>query len=467
MKAAKPARRTLTGLPAALATALRKPRGVRELDLAGLGLTELPEAISRLVTLQRLNLAGNRLTSLPSTFRDLRELVVLDVSNNQLTSLEGVTWLPRLEVLNAHRNKLTSVPHGFGPPRLRELYLGGNAVMGSESTTHWTLPMMLGQLRTLQVLGLEAVSLVNEYDALRGLRGLATLRISGPLPASDAAALQELLPRADLQLVPSARTMPVIDATVPARAKPMTVRRKALSREQAAAKARLLKLVAKSKVALSSIVKVMRPSILLTTRASHAADLAIGASRFGGDPDLAPGSSWPELDGAPMAFLAQIRLDELTAHDADRRLPTSGLLSFFARDLDWGHVRYEPDVSRLERRIPPADLEEHDRIGPWGFTISGAVSIPEPGTELAPDLAAYNTLYDRFVARTDGTHQMLGYRTDPDDPRQLSEDVLLLALDSDHRVGINFGDAGRQYFYLDRDRLAARDFTSVVVTAGN
>lgn len=463
---AKPA--TSTTLPPALAKALSNPKGVRDLDLSGLGLTALPEDLSKLRDLQRLNLANNRLTRLPATFCDLKALVVLDVSDNALTTLDGAAHLPRLEVLNAHRNRLTTVPHGFGPRKLRELYLGGNAVVGSASTTVWTLPMMLGQVRTLEVLGLEASSLVNDYTELGALKRLTRLRISGPLPARDATALRGLLPKAKLELVASARIAPAVQTTLPPAVKPAPGAGK-LTAEQAALKQRLLELAAEKACDLGEIERVIRPCIVLTTRKATKADRVIGASRLGGEPDLAPGSEWPEHDGAPMPFLVQVRLEEVTSHDREGLLPRKGLLSFFAKDLDWGHVRYEPDVKRLQPRPLPDAIEDYDRLAPWGFTITSLISIPQPGTEAAPDFDDYPDLvYDFYkeIGHTNSMHSMLGHRTDPDDPKQLPEDILLLAVDSDDKVGNNFGDSMRQYFYLNRERLAALDFSKVVVTCG-
>src|SRR5262245_27455074 len=50
---------------------------------------------------------------------------------------------------------------------------------------------------------------------------------------------------------------------------------------------------------------------------SALAGLPLGASRFGGVPDLPPGAAWPDREGVPMEFIAQIRLADLS----DRRLP--------------------------------------------------------------------------------------------------------------------------------------------------
>lgn len=219
----------------------------------------------------------------------------------------------------------------------------------------------------------------------------------------------------------------------------------------------------------AQIAAAARPSIMLTTRKAVRADLAVAASRLGGEPDLAIGSAWPEVNGAPLPFLAQIRLEDVFAHDAQRLLPPAGLLSFFAKDLDCGHVRFEADVSKLARRPLPEAIEDFDRIFAWGFEVRGEVSIPPAGREGAPDDGRYIDLpFELSEALEHGfsSHQLLGYLEDPDEPRQSPGLELLLAINSDDKAGLNFGDSMRQYFYLDRARLLARDFSAVIVTAG-
>lgn len=55
----------------------------------------------------------------------------------------------------------------------------------------------------------------------------------------------------------------------------------------------------------------------------------VGATRFGGEPDLPPSMPWPTSGGRPMTFAAQLDLESLREFDAARELPQSGLLSFF------------------------------------------------------------------------------------------------------------------------------------------
>lgn len=58
---------------------------------------------------------------------------------------------------------------------------------------------------------------------------------------------------------------------------------------------------------------------------------AIGNSKIGGFPDLAPNVSWPIYAGykKPYAFLAQIRMEDLTTYDVKSLLPKKGMLYLF------------------------------------------------------------------------------------------------------------------------------------------
>lgn len=61
---------------------------------------------------------------------------------------------------------------------------------------------------------------------------------------------------------------------------------------------------------------------------SRRADVAVGRSKVGGDPDLAPGAPWPSCEGRAMTFLAQLDLADVASR-IESPLPTSGLVSFF------------------------------------------------------------------------------------------------------------------------------------------
>src|SRR5260370_30254398 len=57
-------------------------------------------------------------------------------------------------------------------------------------------------------------------------------------------------------------------------------------------------------------------------------------AKLGGLPDWTPGRSWPAWQGSPMAFIGQVNLADIAAHDEAGYLPHSGLISFFF-SVDW------------------------------------------------------------------------------------------------------------------------------------
>lgn len=84
------------------------------LNLSGMGLTDVPEAITRLTSLQELDLSNNPLTSVPEAIGGLTSLQALDLSNNQLTSVpEAITLLAGLRVINLRGNDLIAIPEEF------------------------------------------------------------------------------------------------------------------------------------------------------------------------------------------------------------------------------------------------------------------------------------------------------------------------------------------------------------------
>ena len=60
-------------------------------------------------------------------------------------------------------------------------------------------------------------------------------------------------------------------------------------------------------------------------------ELAIGASKIGGTPDLPANIVWPTYNEIPLRFVAQINLSELPGHYLNY-LPDSGILFFFIGD---------------------------------------------------------------------------------------------------------------------------------------
>jgi Leucine-rich repeat (LRR) protein len=95
--------------------------GATELDLSGLGLTELPPEIGNLIHLAELDLSNNQLTSLPPEIGRLNKLCWLFLENNQLQYLPAELY--QIEGLRGigHGNLYDCITYG--------IFLGGNPLI--------------------------------------------------------------------------------------------------------------------------------------------------------------------------------------------------------------------------------------------------------------------------------------------------------------------------------------------------
>jgi uncharacterized protein YwqG len=249
---------------------------------------------------------------------------------------------------------------------------------------------------------------------------------------------------------------------------------------------------------------------------SGGAALADG-SRLGGTPVLPDDFSWPTWRGKPQSFIGQVKLEEMPA--AGLPLPDSGVLSFFyASDQStWGFdpadegsatTVWFPDVTALKDRVFPSDLDSQGRFKPQALQLDlewtvpavfsmeidyrhpqGALVVGREHVSPQIDVDALDRLTEQLGGPLEGPHhRMFGYpeqiqnemRTecalvtngiyvgDPSfvsDPRraQLEEGAeawqLLLQVDSDERLGTEWGDVGRIYYWIRKDDLEERRFS--------
>ena len=109
------------------------------------------------------------------------------------------------------------------------------------------------------------------------------------------------------------------------------------------------------------LTAVMGPCLEIETEVTGDERLAIGESKLGGWPDLGEGTAWPAIDGRPLPFIAQLRLDEVAEILPGCELPQTGLLSiFFDGDFAGYPDDRRPDRCRVLfdhgsalRRMPP------------------------------------------------------------------------------------------------------------------
>ena len=98
------------------------------LDLAGLGLTAVPEGVTDLVSLTHLSLRGNEIEEIPAEIGNLTQLTQLSLADNRLMTLpEEIGLLHQLKSLNLKNNRLTELPLGLlDLSGLARLQLSGN-----------------------------------------------------------------------------------------------------------------------------------------------------------------------------------------------------------------------------------------------------------------------------------------------------------------------------------------------------
>jgi len=259
----------------------------------------------------------------------------------------------------------------------------------------------------------------------------------------------------------------------------------------------------------NALIKLRIPSIRIRTERTQENTLPIGDSKLGGRPDLPAHTLWPSssTSGAPLAFIAQVRLEQAHPYDVGQLLPASGLLSFFydaqgktfgEQPTDrgnWQVLFYNGDVQQLHRANPPAALPSDALHPACSITFATEWTLPlDPTQETADEewtpeersryeqfLATYPTPADHATLH----HRLLGYAdTLQDDMRaqcqlmangvssingaraasllkRQGEWQLLLQIDSDENAQMRWGNNGMLYYWIEGAKLRRREFDNV------
>lgn len=116
------------------------------------------------------------------------------------------------------------------------------------------------------------------------------------------------------------------------------------------------------------LIKMIRPTVGIKTKATNDKNLKVGKSKIGGKPDLPKDFEWPRANGKPMLFCAQYNLTELIKFDKQDQLPKKGFFYIFlSLDEKWNEFNgvnqpYKFIFSETEDVIRtefPNDLEEN------------------------------------------------------------------------------------------------------------
>ena len=246
----------------------------------------------------------------------------------------------------------------------------------------------------------------------------------------------------------------------------------------------------------------------------------LGATRFGGKPDVPSDFVWPRFEGEsydhvvknrPLSFLAQFNCEDLAQYDAEHLLPDHGLLSFFY-ELDtqcWGYdpkdkgcarVYWFEDISALSAAEFPQDMEEDFQMPMIKIKLALQKSYPswadfsdiyseeydyeafydiygelygEDSDEYSQVLGwphvIQNSMYAECDLVTQGYYLGNGWINIPQDVRGRAEKsardrwLLLFQLDTVEAEDFElmFGDAGHIYFYINKEDLQARRFDNI------
>ncbi|KAF1738839.1 Adenylate cyclase [Beauveria bassiana] len=136
-----------------------------DLDLSFNSIGELPDEIGQLKNLEKLLITNNGLGSeLPETFRDLISLRELDIKYNHVTNIDIISELPKLEILHAAHNQISSFVGGF--ERIRLLKLNSNPLNKFE---------IIAPVPTLKILNLSHAQLASIDSAFAHMMNLEQL----------------------------------------------------------------------------------------------------------------------------------------------------------------------------------------------------------------------------------------------------------------------------------------------------
>lgn len=238
----------------------------------------------------------------------------------------------------------------------------------------------------------------------------------------------------------------------------------------------------------SAVLALARPAVAIRTRLASEAKLRVGTTKFGGRPDLEAGADWPACDEGPLEFLAQFDLAEVRRTIAGRALPPDGLLSFFMyhnyADDEYGdqpgrgypgglQVIHTPAGTDLERLEYPEEEFDTSKTT-CRVVLADAIDVPRPtddtwADEFGPDFP--KNLNGHFVPKPvlAADHQLFGYARVTvlgEDPIPGPEWELLLRFDSDDRLGWNWGDGHRLFWYVRTSDLPARRFDRTTASDG-
>jgi internalin A len=146
---------------------------IEELDLRGNYITSIPDSISQLINLRSLSFHANRINILPNAISQLVNLEILNLADNQITVIpDSISQLVNLKKLYLKRNPVEVISDSILQLfNLQVLGLGGNQIS--------IIPDLIANLVNLQELYIWQNSINIIPDSIAKLVNLKTLGLGG------------------------------------------------------------------------------------------------------------------------------------------------------------------------------------------------------------------------------------------------------------------------------------------------
>ena len=229
-----------------------------------------------------------------------------------------------------------------------------------------------------------------------------------------------------------------------------------------------------------------RATILLQVSAvEDGSQATIGASRFGGTPDLPSEIAWPRnpADDLLLDFIGQINLAQLP--DVGQSLPRSGLLLLFSQQESVSgnphNIQFIASTNSLARATPPSgdSFSDEDTDEPFGVVnVTGfipSVSLPDSLTAFPEFDDEVHDAYSELLSelhndptQKEPTSRLLGYPYSPHGSPLPDDNWELLVEVESHfangRCYLNFWDAGCLQFMAPQSQLKSCNFSESVTT---
>ncbi|WP_161601452.1 YwqG family protein [Paenibacillus luteus] len=230
--------------------------------------------------------------------------------------------------------------------------------------------------------------------------------------------------------------------------------------------------------------QLVKPGFFIDPTITPEDQLSIGKSKIGGSPDTPTGFTWPDWEGHPMSFIAQINLEEFPISSIDQNYPTTGILHFFYPcddDVLFSHeflydtfpkdqnvVLYTSNLSDLKRFQAGPDINSFSSCL-MNFKFENTIPVNSFIIEkrfFDNDEEAY-VLYEKFcssyyeMCQHDIGFRFFGYINGLQYGSQDADTELLFQADTNDEIGMQWDLSGLLYFYITKEDMLNRDFNEV------